>query len=736
MAVRQDELAPAPTSGATRFVHLHVHTQYSLVDGLVRVPDLMQKVAGSGMPAVALADAGNLFAMVKFYTRALKAGVKPIIGVELSVFEPGQEALEDALVLLCQNVAGYRNLTRLVTRAYQQGQRRGRPRVARSWLNPDSTAGLIALSGGFAGDVARLGRQGQSDDARARAREWQQLFGDRYYLQVSRTGRAEEVAWLPAAVQLGHELGLPLVATNDVRFLEAEDFDAHEARVCIHQGRTLADTSRPRAYTAQQYLRSPEEMAMLFADLPEALQNTVHVAERCSLDLELGKSYLPEFPVPDGSSAADWLRRQAALCLAQKLQSRTTVDIDEAVYRERLESELDTICSMGFPGYFLIVADFIQWARDNGVPVGPGRGSGAGSLVAFCLGITDIDPLEHDLLFERFLNPERVSMPDFDVDFCMEGRDKVIAYVGERYGSQRVSQIITYGTMAAKAVVRDAGRVLDFPYGFVDRIAKLIPFEVGMTLDKALEDEPELAQLYADDDEVRSILDLAKSLEGCVRNAGKHAGGVVIAPTELTDFTPLYCEEGGGNLVTQFDKDDVESAGLVKFDFLGLRTLTIIDRALDAVNARRAAAGEEALDLQSLPMDDATDLCAAAALPDDRSVPARVAWHEGTHQEPAPRQLCRPGCSGGPVPARAAALRDGGRFHRTQARRGRPGDRLPASGSQTCARADLRCDPVPGTGDADRAGTGRLHAGRSGPVASRHGQEKAGGDGQAAADFP
>lgn len=586
------------------FVHLHLHTQYSIVDGLIRVPDLMNTARSHGMPAVAMSDAGNLFAMVKFYKKAIAAGLKPIIGVEVTLANSDNDE-QDQMILYCQNADGYRNLTRLITKAFLEGQRHGRPLVLRDWMTPESCTGLIALSGGFKGDIARLSRNKGIASAEQRAKHWQGTFGDRFYLQISRTGRDGEAEWLQTAVSLGNKMQLPLVATNDVRFIERGDFDAHEARVCIHQGRTLADSGRPRQYSAEQYLRSPEEMAALFEDLPSAIENSVLIAARCSLDLELGKSYLPEFPTPDGLSAGDFLRQEAREGLSKKIAAGASGDSEEETYQDRLERELDTICEMGFPGYFLIVADFIRWARDNGVPVGPGRGSGAGSLVAYTLGITDIDPLEHDLLFERFLNPERVSMPDFDVDFCMEGRDRVIAYVAEHYGRHRVSQIITYGTMAAKAVVRDAGRVLEFPYGFVDRIAKLIPFEVGMTLDKAMKDEPELQTLYDEDADVRSLLDLAKSLEGCVRNAGKHAGGVVIAPTELTDFTPLYCEQGGGNLVTQFDKDDVEAAGLVKFDFLGLRTLTIIDWALKDVNRLRVENGEAPLDLNALPMDDA-----------------------------------------------------------------------------------------------------------------------------------
>ena len=399
---------------------------------------------------------------------------------------------------------------------------------------------------------------------------------------------------------------MPVVATNDVRFLTADDYEAHEARVCIRERALLADPARKRRYTREQFLRTPAQMAELFADLPEALANTVEIARRCSLPLKLGTSRLPVFPVPDGSAAEDYIRLSAAEGLAAphaRAVRRGGADCP-AEYAARLTRELDVICTMGFAGYFLIVADFIRWARENGVPVGPGRGSGAGSLVAWALGITDLDPIEHELLFERFLNPERVSMPDFDVDFCMDGRDRVIAYVADRYGRERVSQIITYGTMAAKAVVRDVGRVLGHPFGFVDRIAKLIPIELDITLEKALEKEPELARLNRDEEEVRMLLELAQKLEGLTRNAGKHAGGVVIAPSVLTDFTPLFCEAPGESVVTQFDKDDVEAAGLVKFDFLGLRTLTIIDWALKIINAlpERAAAP---LDMAHLPMDDA-----------------------------------------------------------------------------------------------------------------------------------
>ncbi|MEM8547895.1 MAG: DNA polymerase III subunit alpha, partial [Pseudomonadota bacterium] len=426
-----------------------------MIDGLLRVPELMQCAAAGDMPAVSLTDAGNLFAMVKFYRRAVSAGLKPVVGVELAVFEATPQESRDTLIVLCQDATGYRNLTQLITRAYLEGQHHGRPAVARAWLTPASTAGLIALSGGFNGDLARLSLNGIDATVRQRAADWLTCFEDRYYLQVSRTERPGERRWIHNAVLLSNELGIPVVATNDVRFLTREDFDAHEARVCIYQGRTLADNSRPRPYSEHQYLKSAAEMRELFSDLPAACDNTLAIAARCSLDLELGKSVLPEFPVPEGFTTEAWLAQESRDGLAARPRA-VEADTSGETYEVRLERELETICSMGFAGYFLIVADFIRWARDNAVPVGPGRGSGAGSLVAYALGITDIDPMEHDLLFERFLNPERVSMPDFDVDFCMEGRDSVIAYVAERYGRQRVSQIITYGTMAAKAVVRDA----------------------------------------------------------------------------------------------------------------------------------------------------------------------------------------------------------------------------------------------------------------------------------------
>ncbi|TNF92541.1 MAG: DNA polymerase III subunit alpha [Gammaproteobacteria bacterium] len=569
------------------FIHLRVHSEYSLVDGVCRVKPLVKQAAKNKMPALAITDQSNLFAMVKFYKAALAQGLKPIIGVDCRIYDDDQPDNPGRLTLLCQNQTGYHHLARLVTRSYQHGQQRGIPIMHKSWLM-DASEGLIALSGGREGDIGRSLLSSNVLMAEQQLAFWQQLFPDRFYLELIRTGRTGEEEYLHACVDLALKHAVPVVATNDVRFISPEDFGAHEARVCIGDGRVLDDPRRPKLYSDQQFLRTPEQMTELFADIPEAVENTMEIAKRCNLELTLGQNFLPDFPVPGDQTIEAYFFHQSKEGLRQRIDFLNSADglaADEKEYHDRLQIELNVIAKMGFPGYFLIVADFIRWAKLNGVPVGPGRGSGAGSLVAYALGITDLDPIRYELLFERFLNPERVSMPDFDVDFCMEGRDRVIEYVSSRYGSDKVSQIITYGSMAAKAVVRDVGRVMGHPYGFADRIAKLIPFEIGITLDKALEDEAELKKLYDEDEEVHAVIDLARSLEGLARNAGKHAGGVVIAPSVLTDFTPLYCEEGGGGLVTQLDKDDVEAVGLVKFDFLGLRTLTIIDWALNNINA-------------------------------------------------------------------------------------------------------------------------------------------------------
>ncbi len=592
-----------------RFVHLHLHTEYSLVDSVVRIKSLVSTLTDQGMPAVAITDQFNMFAWVKFYRATTGAGIKPLIGVDLWIRNPENVNQPYRMLLLAQNDRGYDNLRKLVSRGYQQGQHLGKPMLDKAWLDKQSCEGLIALSGARDGDVGHALLAGNDSLANELLDHWLQLFPDRYYLQLVRTGRPNEEACLHASVALAQQRQLPVVATNEVCFLKPEDFDAHEVRVCINQSRTLDDPRRAKDYSPQQYLRTAEEMAELFSDIPEALENSVEIAKRCNLSMTFGKDYLPDFPVPDGLTMDEFFRQLSQKGLQQRLEKILDVDAEDFAekrkpYDERLEIELEVIITMGFPGYFLIVADFIQWAKDEKIPVGPGRGSGAGSLVAYALKITDLDPLEHELLFERFLNPERVSMPDFDIDFCMERRDEVIDYVAEKYGREAVSQIITYGSMAAKAVTRDVGRVLGHPYGFTDRVAKMIPFDLGITLSTALEESEELKQSYETDEEVKQLLDMALQLEGLSRNAGKHAGGVVIAPGKLTDFTALYCEADGTNLVTQFDKNDVEAVGLVKFDFLGLRTLTIIDWALDTINKRRQAQGKALVDINAIPMDD------------------------------------------------------------------------------------------------------------------------------------
>lgn len=587
-----------------RFVHLRVHTEFSLVDGLVRIDSLMKSVPDKGMNAVAVTDFCNLFSVVKVFKAALSAGVKPILGCDLPCRSLDKPDSTSSIVLLCQNNIGYRNLTCLVSKAYQEGQHQGRPLIQKDWIAMYSQ-GLIALSGGQSGDIGQALLAQDTARAYELARSWMDVFPNRFYLEIQRTGRPNEATYNASVVRLADELQLPLVATNDVRFIHPNDYEAHEARVCIHDGYSLADPRRNTNYSAQQYLRSADEMEILFTDLPQALQNSVEISKRCTVVLDLGRNFLPNFPTPPNTSIEEFLSSWAKKGLETRLiQLARGRSIDRDPYDKRLQIELDVINSMGFAGYFLIVADFIQWAKSNGVPVGPGRGSGAGSLVAYALLITDLDPLHYELLFERFLNPERVSMPDFDIDFCMEGRDRVIDYVARKYGRQSVSQIITFGTMAAKAVVRDVGRVLGHPYPFVDKLAKLIPFELGITLSRALELEDELRRRYEEEEEVKELFDLALKLEGITKNAGKHAGGVVIAPSQLTDFTAIYCEQGSHQLVSQLDKDDVEAAGLVKFDFLGLRTLTIINWALIIINDQRALKNLPPIDISDIPLDD------------------------------------------------------------------------------------------------------------------------------------
>jgi len=597
-------MVAAGNSTAYPFIHTRLHTEYSLEDGMVRIDGLVRRAAELGMPAVAVTDWQNLFAMVKFYRAAMAAGIKPIIGADLQMANPERPEQSDLVALLIQDRGGYRNLCQILSRSYLEGRAQGRPQVHPGWLNGHSE-GLIALIGRTS-NVGRALLDGQRDQARSFLETWRRLFPQRCYLAIERLGRDHEALIERGFTNLAAATQTPLIASNDVRFLHADDFQAHEARVCIHQGRLLDDQRRPRDYVDQQYLKSTTEMAEVFSDLPMALENTWHLAQRCNLSLEFGQYTLPAFAGPAGESEQEYLKRTALHGLDRRLkrQQGPAAGHTAADYRQRLEHEIDVIVSMGFAGYFLIVADFIAWARNNDIPVGPGRGSGAGSVVGWALGITDIDPIAFGLLFERFLNPERVSMPDFDIDFCIEGRDRVIDYVAERYGRDRVSQIITYGKMAAKAVVRDCGRVLGYNYGMVDSIARLIPNSPDMTLEGALEKEPQLARRYREEEDTRAIFDLARTLEGLRRNAGKHAGGLVIAPQPLIEFAPLYTEADGHSVMTQFDKDDVESIGLVKFDFLGLRNLTIIDWALKTINQVRAAKGQASVDLDAIPLND------------------------------------------------------------------------------------------------------------------------------------
>ena len=579
-----------------------MHSEYSVNDGIVRIDDAVQRAAQDQMPALALTDAANLFGMVKFYGAARAAGVKPIMGADCWVENAADREKSSRVLLLCSSRAGYLRLCALLSRAWLTNQHRGRALIARQWLEEDSD-GLIALSGFLSGELAAPLLSDQADNAERIARGWSELFPGRYYIEVQRAGQANGEALLSRSLALAGRLRLPAVATHPVQFLAPGDFKAHEARVCISQGYLLGDQRRPRLFTAEQYFKTQDEMARLFADLPQALENSVEIARRCNLEITLGKTKLPAFPTPPGVTLDQHLKGEAENGLARRAQELGLDAQALARYQARLQFEIKTIVQMGFAGYFLIVADFINWAKKNGVPVGPGRGSGAGSLVAYSLGITDLDPLRYDLLFERFLNPERISMPDFDIDFCQDGRDRVIDYVRRKYGEQSVSQIATFGTMAARAVVRDVGRVLDLGYNFCDQIAKLIPVQPGknVTLEDARKAEPLLAEREKNEDEVRELLELGEKLEGMVRNVGMHAGGVLIAPGRLTDFCPLYAAEGTNNVISQLDKDDVEKIGLVKFDFLGLTTLTILDWAERSVRAL----GQPDFALARVPLDDA-----------------------------------------------------------------------------------------------------------------------------------
>jgi DNA polymerase-3 subunit alpha len=607
-----ENTAPQASQKKLNFVHLRCHSEYSIVDGIVRISDYVKQAVANEMPALALTDLSNLFGAIKFYKSARKSGLKPIVGCDIWLENQDNLDQPTRLLLLCQSHEGYLLLCQLISRAYLSNQRRGRAEFKREWFDECGTKGLLCLSGALLGDIGQACLQNKIEDAIELAKTWQALFPDRFYLEVQRIAETGQYAQQEQVIkQMRHiasALQLPMVATQPIQFISPDDFRAHEARTCISEGYVLADTRRPKNFTTAQYFKTQQQMCELFADLPEALQNTVEIAKRCNLTLTLGENYLPAFPTPDNVTLDDFLVSEAKIGLHKRLMvlfpDEATRIAREVEYYERLDFETNVIIQMGFPGYFLIVADFINWAKNNGVPVGPGRGSGAGSVVAYSLGITDLDPIEYNLLFERFLNPERVSMPDFDIDFCQEGRDRVIDYVKQKYGLDAVSQIATFGTMAAKAVIRDVGRVLDLPFHFVDGISKLIPMELGITLKDALVKEPQLAERRENEEELRELLELALRLEGLTRNVGMHAGGVLISPGKISDFCPVYCQADGASLVSQYDKDDVESVGLVKFDFLGLRTLTILELALHHANQQRALEGLEPLAFETIPLTD------------------------------------------------------------------------------------------------------------------------------------
>jgi DNA polymerase-3 subunit alpha len=594
------------------FVHLRLHTEYSVIDGSTRIDQVVGQARQGAQPALAITDLNNLFGAIKFYKECRSAGVKPIIGADVHVqHDPLKPDPNTRLLLLVQNHRGYLNLCELLTKGWTQNVQRTQSVIKVEWLREHSD-GLIALSGAHTGAI------GQAllvkDDSRASeiALDLAAIFPHRFYIELQRAGRAEDEKLVLASATLASKLSLPVVATHPVQFLGPDDYEAHEARVCIAEGEILGNSRRVRKFTPEQFFKSSEQMQTLFADLPSAIDNAVEIAKRCNLTLSLGKPQLPNYPTPllDGKPMPieDFFKQESHKGLEERLEHLFPLEsvrqAKKPIYVERLNFEINTILKMGFPGYFLIVSDFINWAKKNGCPVGPGRGSGAGSLVAYALKITDLDPLQYNLLFERFLNPERVSMPDFDIDFCQANRDRVIEYVKQKYGRNAVSQIVTFGTMAARAAIKDVGRVLDLNYSFCDGIAKLIPNKPGvqMTLEKALE-EPVLAERVAHEEETKNLFSLAQSLEGLTRNVGMHAGGVLIAPGQLTDFCPLYQQPGSDSAVSQFDKDDVEAAGLVKFDFLGLATLTILERAKELICARHP--GQENFAFEDIALDDA-----------------------------------------------------------------------------------------------------------------------------------
>ncbi len=592
-----------------RFVHLKLHSEYSLMDSMIRIKPLLEECVQRQLPAVALTDMCNMFAAVKFYTAALGCGVKPIFGSEIYIDVSG---VTYPLTLIAKNNQGYQVIVDLVSHAYLYANRTaGIPILPKGTLASFDFSEVFVLSGGVKGEIGCAFNTKESDEVGELLNSYLQIIPkENFFIELQRLGYENEEAYIHKALALAQEKKIAVVATNDVRFLNESDYSDHEIRVGIYQGYTLLDQNRKSQYTNKQYLRGADEMCELFADIPQSLSNTVYIAQNANVTFNLGDAVLPRFEIPKGMTEAAYFAEVSFKGLEARfdfiLRGKKEEDKKAVIerYKARLKVEIDVICQMGFPGYFLIVADFIQWSKDHDIPVGPGRGSGAGSLVAYALKITDIDPIPYGLLFERFLNPERVSMPDFDIDFCMDGRDRVIEYVTQKYGSESVSQIITYGSMAAKAVVRDVGRVLGQPYGFVDKLAKLIPNDLGIKLKDACAPGTPLYEFCQQDETADEIIKIALKLEGLTRSVGKHAAGVVISPSKVTDFSPVYCEEGSKQLVTQFDKKDVEEVGLVKFDFLGLRNLTIIDNALKIANTQRSLQGQAVLDIALIPMDD------------------------------------------------------------------------------------------------------------------------------------
>ena len=595
------------------FVHLRLHTEFSIQDGTTRIDDALQMATQHGQPALAITDLGNLFGAIKFYKAAFSNGIQPIIGADIYLKDDTSQQSEiSRLLLIAQNHQGYLNLCELLTRAWSQMGAHAQGVVQLTQLEKLSE-GLIVLSGAQDGVVGKALIQGKQQRASEFALQLARIFPHRFYLEIQRAGRIDDELHVSATAQLASRLKLPLVATHPVQFTNPDDYESHEARVCISDGEILGNTRRVRKFTRDQFFKSTDQMLELFKDLPSAIQNTLEIAKRCHLTLDLGKAQLPDFPTPivDGKPLPieTFFHESSHQGLQQRLlhlyPDQIELEKNQQHYKDRLDFEIKTIIKMGFPGYFLIVSDFINWAKKNGCPVGPGRGSGAGSLVAYALNITDLDPLQYNLLFERFLNPERVSMPDFDIDFCQTNRDRVIEYVKQKYGRDAVSQIATFGTMAARAAIRDVGRVLDLSYNFCDGIAKLIPNKPGqhMTIAKAIEIEPVLAQRLDKEEDVKALLHLAQKLEGIARNVGMHAGGVLIAPGKLTDFCPLYQQPGSDAAISQFDKDDVEAVGLVKFDFLGLATLTILEIAKDLIVSRHQ--GQENFSYENIPLKDA-----------------------------------------------------------------------------------------------------------------------------------